>query len=77
MEIIAPVELKNHVADTRILSIVIPKFCHAQDTYLIVLPNIDKSTQISFHCAILPLGLTSSLQMKANEKLLLNAKKLV
>lgn len=74
--IIIAIKLEQYIADIRILSIVIHKFCHKQEFCFIILFSIDKGTKINFHHAVLPFGLTVCLQMKGGRKFLLNAKKI-
>lgn len=59
-----------------ILSVVVREIYHWQEFYLVVLLLIDKNTQISFYCAILPIGLAGCLQIKSSRKLLLNIKEI-
>lgn len=73
---IAAVELEMRMIVNRIFGIIVRKFRHRQESCPIVLPPIDKNTQISLHIVILHLGLVVCPRMKCGEKFLPNAKKI-
>lgn len=71
------VELKKLVTGACILDIMISELGHRQEPGLIVLFSIDKCPKISLNHIILPLSLAVYLQMKCNEQLPFNPKKMV
>lgn len=72
---IVAIEVKYCVIPTCILSIVLCKFHHEQEFYLIVLLLIDKYVKISFYYHIFLLSLAVCLRIKDNGKYLHNTAK--
>lgn len=74
---IVVIELKKCVASTRIVCIIICKFCYKQELCLVILLLIDKNPEVGFYGVVLPLTLAISLQIESSRQLLLNAKKVI
>lgn len=68
-------ELKQYVASTSILCIIICKFCYKQKFYLIILLLIDKSPEVNFYCDVLSFGLVIYLRIEGSQQFLLDIKK--
>lgn len=58
------VELKKRVAGTRIVCIIVYKFCHRQKSCPIDLLPIDEGSEVFLYCAILSLSLVIYLSVK-------------
>ena len=65
------------MANARIFGIIISIFGHWQEPSLIILLEIDKSSEIGYYGTDLPFGLAVSLRMEGGEKPTLNAKEVV
>ena len=74
---ISTVELKKYIASASIFCIIIGEFCHKKKLYLVILFEINKGSKVSFHCNILPFGLTIRLWVKGDRKSPLNTKEIV
>ena len=74
---ISAIEFKKYIAGVGILGVIIGKLYHKKKLCLIILLKVDKDLEVSFHCAILPFGLTVCLWIKGGEESPLDAKKIV
>ena len=54
---ISTIELKKHIASVSILDTIIGKLYHKKKSYLIIMLEIDKNSEIDFYCIILSLSL--------------------
>ena len=64
------------MVDANIFGIIISEFHHEKKPYLIILLKVDKSLEISFHCAILPFGLIIYLCVEGSRESMLDAKEM-
>ena len=69
---VAAVQLKEYVSDAGNFCIIVSKFSYQKELYPVVLLEIDKSTEISFHCTVLPFSLTVSFKVEGSGKFLLD-----
>lgn len=74
MKVVAAVQLKECIAGASIFRIIIGKSNHWKDLCLVVLLEIDKSTEVSFYYIVLPLSLAVSLRVKGCKTSLFNSK---
>ena len=74
---ISAIELERYIAGAGILSIIVGKLCYGKKLYPIILLEVDKSLEISFHRIILLLNLAVHLQVEGNGKFPLDAKEIV
>ena len=58
------VQFKGHMTDTCVFGIVVSKLGHCKEPSPVILLEVDKSLEISFYSAVLPLGLTVNLRVK-------------
>ena len=54
---ISAIKLKRYMANVGIFGIIIGKLCHKKKPCSIILLEVDKSLEVSFHCINLPLNL--------------------
>ena len=54
---ISAIELEKCVANAGIYSIVVGKLCNGKKPCSMVMLQVDKNSEIGFHCTILPLSL--------------------
>ena len=54
------------MAGAGILGIIVDKLRHEKKPCSIILLEVDKSSEVGFHCAILPFGLTVRLYVEGN-----------
>ena len=73
---ISVVELRRCIAGIYTFCVVVYKFHHRQDSCLIILLLINKSSKLYLHCTILNLGLIVSLEIKGYGEILFNAQKI-
>ena len=71
---IAAVQLERHVTGSAVLCIVISKLGYWQKPSLVILFEVDKSSEERLHGGVLPLGLPVYLRMEGSKKPLLDAK---
>ena len=70
---VAAVQLKRCVAGAGVFRIIIGKFSYRKESCPVVLLEVDKSLEVGFHRAVLPLGLAVSLRVEGGGESLLNA----
>lgn len=73
MRVVATVQLKQCIAGASVFCIIIGEFSYWKEFCLIVLLKVDKNTEKSFHCIVLPLGLAVSLKVEDGRKPTFNA----
>ena len=61
---VAAVQFKRCVANAGIFCIIIGKFSHREESYPVVLLEVDKGLEVGFYHAVLPLGLTVCLRVE-------------
>ena len=75
VRMIFAIKFKKCLADTYIFCIIKCKFRYRWKSYVIILLLIDEGSKVFLHYTILPLSLAVYLQIKGNEELLLDVKK--
>ena len=65
---LAIVKLKGCIASAGVFHIIIGKFSYWKEPCPVVLLEVHKNTEVSFYCAVLPLGLTINLRVEGYEK---------
>ena len=73
---ISAIKLKKCVAGTGILGIVVSKLRYRKKPCPIILLNIDKGSEVSFHCTILSLSLVICLRVEGDGESSLDAKEI-
>ena len=73
VRVVAAVQLKWCVAVASIFCIIIGELSHWKELCLVVLLEFDEDTEISFYCAVLPLGLAVSLRVEGCGKSLFDS----
>ena len=58
------IELERCVTGAGVFCIVIGKFSHWKEHCLVVLFKVDKGSELGFHSAVLPFGLTACLRVE-------------
>ena len=71
---IATVQLERHLTGVRVLCIVISEFGHRQEPSPVILLEVDKSSEVRLHGAVLPLGLPICLWIEGGREPSLDAK---
>ena len=65
---ISAMKLERCVAGASILGVVVGKLCHKKKLCPIILLEVDKGLEVSFHRAILPFGLTVHLLVEGGRE---------
>ena len=65
---VAGIEFEKRIASIGICGIVICKFSHWQEAYLIILFLVNKDSEICLYCAVLPFGLAISLRIESRRE---------
>ena len=73
---ISAIELKKCVVGASILGIVVSKLYHGKKLCPIILLEVDKGSEVGFHCAILSFDLTIRLWVEGDGEPLLDAKEI-
>ena len=69
-------ELEKYVAGAGIFGVVVGKLHYGKKPCPIILLKVDKGSEISFHCTILPFRLVVYLQVEGGKKFPLDTKKI-
>ena len=72
---VAVVQFKRGMAGACIFGVIESKLCHWQESYLVLLFEVDKSAEVCFHRAVLSFGLAVYLKMEGSWEPLFDAKK--
>ena len=73
---ISAIKLEKCVANAGILGIIVGKLRYEKKSCPIILLKVDKSSEIGFHCIILPLSLAVCLRVEGNGESLPDAKEI-
>ena len=65
---VAEVKLKGCVAGAGVFCLIIGEFSHRKEPSPVFPLEVDESMEVSFHCAVLPLGLAVSLRVEGCAK---------
>lgn len=76
MIIIIVIEFKNCETDNYTLYIIVYKYGHKKEFYLVIMLIVDKNLEINLYYTILSLSLAIFLWVKDNRKFLLNTKEI-
>ena len=74
---ISTIEFEKCVAGAGIFGIIVNKLCYEKKPYSIILLEVDKDSEVSFYCTILPLSLAIHLWVEGGGESLFNAEKIV
>ena len=70
------IKLETYMASTGILGVVVGKFRYKKKPCPIILLEVNKGLEVSFHCTILPFRLAIRLRVEGNGEFSLDAKEI-